>query len=62
MQPGEPSVFSQVRLKGLDPDAEYEVTGNGIRSGKALMEGGLSWPVKGVMKSGVLTIRRINHE
>ena len=62
MQPGDPSVYSQVRLKGLDPDAEYEVTGNGIRSGKALMEGGLAWPVKGVIKSGVLTIRRGNHE
>ena len=62
MQSGEPAAYSTIRLKGLDPDADYEVSGLGTFTGKSLMERGLDWPVKGTYSSMAITINKTDNQ
>ena len=62
MQSGEPAAYSTIRLKGLDPDAAYEVSGLGTFTGKSLMDRGLDWPVKGTYSSMAITINKTDNQ
>jgi beta-galactosidase len=50
-----------VRLRGLDPDAPYQVSGarsGGAFTGRQLMDEGIEWPVSGTNNSAILQIRQ----
>ena len=48
----------RIRLRSLDPETQYRI-GSTTCSGAYLMDIGIEWPVRGVYKSMILTIRKI---
>jgi alpha-galactosidase len=54
----DPAQLPQVYLRGLDPQARYEVEGYGVRSGAAWMEAGLFVPL-GNLQSKLTRIRKV---
>jgi len=54
-------VTDRLRLRGLDPDAKYQLSGarsGGVFTGRQLMDQGVEWPVNGAHQGAILQIRQ----